>query len=241
MSKVIALSGWKRSGKDTAAEVLIQNGYTRVAFADVLKDMVAEEYSIPRSHCDDPAFKESPILHLPVIPKDNFTKTIAELMFREFRTKDGAAATDYSYDEDENLVGVFGRQAEKLYWTPRALCILKGSVNRAVRSDYWVSRAIEIAKKVNGNVVITDLRYRSEVDQLRAAFGEQLETVRINRFDECQSKDPSERDLDSATFDVTIENKGTLEQFLGRVALLMLIRVDLGENASRNYKKDLFE
>lgn len=39
MSMLIGLSGWARSGKDTAAEYLVeQKGFTRVAFADPLRE-----------------------------------------------------------------------------------------------------------------------------------------------------------------------------------------------------------
>lgn len=36
---IIGLSGYAQSGKDTAAEVLVDRGFKRVAFADVLRDM----------------------------------------------------------------------------------------------------------------------------------------------------------------------------------------------------------
>jgi hypothetical protein len=217
--KVIAISGWKRSGKDTAAAYLVSNGYTRAAFADVLKDMVAAEYNIPRSHCDDPEYKESAILTLPVIPKDDFTLSMAKLLFKEFRTAGGHPAMEPYVDPSGAFLGVMGRDVAQLYWTPRALCILKGSVNRAVDSSYWVGRTIDnINSRKETQIstkplfVISDLRYRSEVEQLREAFGKDLITVRINRFQDVNSTDPSERDLDNYKFDITIENVGTLDE-----------------------------
>jgi len=69
--------------------------------------------------------------------------------------------------------------------------------------------------------VISDLRYNSELTQLRQAFGKDLVTVRVNRFDDCPSQDASERDLDNGTFDVIIENRGTLEQLLDKVKELV--------------------
>src|ERR1700740_2074934 len=104
--KVVAISGWKRSGKDTAAEVLIKEGYKRVGFADPLKDMVAEEYSIPRSYCDDPKFKEQPLLNLPVIPKDGFTLNIAKMMFKEFRTREGHPVPEFQVDNSGAFMGL---------------------------------------------------------------------------------------------------------------------------------------
>lgn len=246
--KVIAISGWKRSGKDTIAEQLIkEHSFERVAFADPLKDSVAKEYGIPRSHCDDPAFKEAPILHLPLSPKDAFGLGTAKLIYKECRTEEGKTPFDYYTDPSGAFMGVISsgsafverEQVAQLYWTPRALCILKGSINRTVRSDFWVKAAIDSIKsnlvmhatsdleatrereaKVN-NFVISDLRYKSELGQLREAFGKNLVTVRVNRFDDCNSQDASERDLDNGTFDIVIENRGTLEELLNKVKELV--------------------
>lgn len=237
--KVIAISGWKRSGKDTIAEQLIkEHSFKRVAFADPLKDSVAQEFGIPRSHCDDPAFKEAPILHLPLSPKDAFGVGAAKLIYKECRTQDGKTPYEFYQDPSGTFLGVVGYSSPfverdevgQLYWTPRALCILKGSINRTVRSDYWVKAAINKIKDINTihdfgkketNVVISDLRYKSELGQLREAFGKELITVRVNRFDDCNSQDASERDLDNGTFDVIIENRGTLEELLAKVKVLV--------------------
>lgn len=246
--KVIAISGWKRSGKDTIAEQLIkEHDFKRVAFADPLKDSVASEYDILRSHCDDPAFKEKPILHLPLNPRDAFGLGVAKLIYKECRTEDGRTPFNFYMDPTGAFLGVIAvgsifverEDIAQLYWTPRALCILKGSVNRAVRSDFWVKAAIDSIKsnvvchavrdpiataereKRCNNFVISDLRYKSELSQLKQAFGKDILTVRVNRFDTCDSQDASERDLDDGIFDITIENRGTLEELLNKVKVLV--------------------
>lgn len=38
-SDIIGLSGYSTAGKDEAAKALVEHGYTRIAFADVLRDM----------------------------------------------------------------------------------------------------------------------------------------------------------------------------------------------------------
>jgi hypothetical protein len=244
--KVVAISGWKRSGKDTVAGQLIETeGFKRVAFADPLKDSVAREYSIPREHCDDPAFKEAPILHLPLSPKDAFSLGLSKMMFKECRSEDGKTPFDFHVDPSGAFMGIVGydtafteREAVKqLYWTPRALCILKGSVNRTVRSDFWVQAAINSIKgqaepmhKIDfdghKNFVISDLRYQSEVNQLRQAFGKDLITVRVNRFETCNSQNASERDLDNGTFDVIIDNTASLEELQLKVQQLVKERLN---------------
>lgn len=229
--KVVAISGWKRSGKDTVGEYLKRTyGFSRVAFADPLKDMAAKEYGFPRDHADDPAFKEAPILHQPVSPKDAFSLNLIRFMYKEFRSADGRTPMELVEDASGTVLGlmsyrqVFGASdVAQLYWTPRALCILKGSTNRAVDSNYWVQTAINQIKTesakihLSDNYLITDLRYKNEMNQLRQAFGKNLLTIRVNRFDNCESTDPSERDLDDGKFDVVLENRGTLEELFNKV------------------------
>lgn len=49
MKKVVAITGLKGSGKDEVAKVLIKYfGYKKIAFADLLKDIVAKLYGWPR-------------------------------------------------------------------------------------------------------------------------------------------------------------------------------------------------
>ena len=57
------LSGWAGAGKDTMAAVLLKKyGYTRVAFADSLKDYCASKYGFERGLCDTPEGKNTVIL-----------------------------------------------------------------------------------------------------------------------------------------------------------------------------------
>lgn len=228
---IVAISGWAKSGKDTAAKILIDDYcFNRVAFADPLKNTVAQQFDFDRASLDTQAMKESPILGMPVRPKDPFTKMLAEFMFKEYRTKSGRQCENFIYARmtgekelqfmglmkavDKN--GVEEYWPEPLYWTRRSLMMLEGSSKRATNPDYWVDKAIRTARSQNKElVVISDLRYRNEIYATKMALGEgdKLITVRINRFDDSPSGDPSERDLDDAEFDVTIENRGSIDDF----------------------------
>jgi len=192
MSKIIVgISGWKGSGKDTAADYLVkEHGYQRLAFADVLKEMVADQYGIPVAWCHDNSMKEVGLPDLPVDSADKFTNMIHKFMVKEFA----------------NIEGKDG-----LFWTPRALCILLGSVNRSVRTDYWVKRVLDLAMASDGDkFVISDLRYKSELLQM-ADFKEiGFVSCRINRFAQSPSDDPSERDLDGVGHDYGVSNKGNI-------------------------------
>lgn len=215
--KIVALSGWKGSGKDTLANYLVDRyGFKRLAFADPLKDMVSEEYGIPRSHLDDPAFKEKPILSLPISPRDAFSRHIHDFLIGEFRKADGTPpAKPYPAPEGgRSLVETVMDYQGPLYWTPRALAIFKGSGNRAISNSYWVERAAkEAAKNPSGLYVISDLRFCSEAYQLLEFAGrDRVSLIRVERFDSSPSTDPSERDMDDFEFDCYINNRGSKEE-----------------------------
>jgi hypothetical protein len=203
---IVALSGWKGSGKDTLAEYMIKNyNFKKLSFAESLKDLVSKEYGVPREHFDDLKYKEKPILSLPVVSTDRFSEAIHNMLSGEFKKENGEYLSK-QYSSIKHAVSAEGQ----LYWTPRALAILKGNTNRSVNSSYWVNIAIGNAKKTKHDLfVISDLRFKSEVDNLNCILGGRGATyVRINRFKNSISEDPSERDLDDFKFDYYINNTG---------------------------------
>ena len=221
--KVVAVSGWKFSGKDTVANYLVDNhGYKRVSFADPLKDMVAEQFSIPRNYLDDPMYKESPLFQYPAPATDGFTSMISNFIVREFRTEDGFPADVKSLRNQEGILQTFLNGWENLYHTPRSLAILVGSGMRSGDPSFWVNKAIKtMLINNNQNYVISDLRYRSEVGNLLKAFGKDLVTIRVNRFDASPSTDPSENDLNEWLFDFHVTNKGTKEELFTHIKQLL--------------------
>lgn len=220
--KVYAFSGWKFSGKDSCVNFLNEKyGFQRVSFADPLKSIVASSFSIPVSWLNDPERKEKPILEYPVPAADKFTKMVSEFMVREFRTSDGTRPEVGFIKECDGVLQTYINNWENLYHTPRSLAILIGSSMRAGSSSFWVRKAIEnidnLQKSGTKCVAISDLRYQSEVKQLKEAFGKNLVTVRVNRFDTSPSVDPSENDLNDYKFDFVLENKGTKEELFAKL------------------------
>lgn len=196
LPKLIAISGWKGAGKDTAAGHLVQEyGYRPISFAYELKNMVAQLYGIHRFWMDDRTKKDMPLLNMPVIATDSFSQAIHDML------------------PDELSSG---------YWTPRALCILEGSIKRAVYSNYWVKKVVEhVAADYNHNYVITDMRYCNEADTLKIMIPS-LKTVRISRAGHSvTTQDPSERDLDNYQFDKVITNDGTISQLDQKIDLFI--------------------
>lgn len=230
---IVCLSGYKQSGKDMLAAYLIEkHGAKRVGLADPLKDMVAEEYGIDRASLDDPKTKESPLLNLPVDPKDGFTKMMAEFMVKEFRSEGGDQPNaGFEFTPSGKFLGRFLHTGGStyatapLFHTPRSLAIFKGSGNRFVRSDYWTNKALDKIEDLHDNkkemVVVSDVRYKSELAQFSERLGDSVVFVRINRHKESPSSDPSERDLDDTKFDFYVENTTTKESAYGQLEAIL--------------------
>jgi hypothetical protein len=224
---IIAISGLKFSGKDTIANYLVKKyNFARVSFADPLKDMVSKEFDVPRGWLDDPSKKEVPLITNPAPAADKFTETVSSFMVREFRTKGGFTADPAHTRVHDGILQTFTNEWENLYHTPRSLAILLGSSMRTGHSAFWVRKAIlDIRTHIElGNpesFVISDLRYQSECKQLKDAFGDDLVTIRINRFDSSPSQDPSELDLVDYIHDFSVDNKGTIKELQGKVDELL--------------------
>jgi hypothetical protein len=227
---VLALAGYKGSGKDTAAEFLTREwNYRRLAFADKLKENVAYAYNINRSSLDDPKLKDSAILSMPVISTDRFTRNTLVFMAKEFAAASGEKFDHAVFSATTNqLLGVRSKDGKTtpLYWSPRSLAILEGSTKRSVNPNYWVDYIINEIKDpevdTNENIVITDLRYRSEAARLKEVFGDSLVTARVVR-DHSMSQDPSERDLDDYEFDYYLYNQKGKAEFYSEVNSLSKI------------------
>jgi len=213
MSVIIAFSGWKRSGKDSCASYLREvHGFRRLGFADVLKQMVCSEFDIPFSDMYDDSKKELALPQYPIFSKDATSRTLNDLLYKEFRTSDGQQPDFVHTSPDTGqMFAVSGRDLKPLFHSIRSLCILKGSVNRSVDSDYWVNRAVQHLED-DQSYVISDLRYKSEIEAIKKRLGpgDMFFTVRVNRFETSPSNDPSERELDDFKFDYVIKNTSTL-------------------------------
>lgn len=221
--KVLGISGWRRSGKDTAGDFLRKHGFMRVAYADALKANVARFYGLSDEHLTDQELKEKPLLQYPAYVGDKGSLSVTSSFMKELCTASGKKLGQYDIMlYDNGYAYLFN---EKLYWTPRALMIKEGTTKRAVHKDYWVMQAVDKINQMSGsfkNFYVSDMRYKSEAESMKKEFGSDFVSIRINRFEDCPSTDASERDLDNYRFDYIIENKGTLDELEAKVRSLVL-------------------
>ena len=141
--------------------------------------------------------------------KDTFADSIASLGFHKYSfakaLKDEALSGGWNGAKDER---------------GRILLQQLGTVWRNYEPDHWIRRLQESI--CHDMVVITDCRYLNEISQMKTwgyANGYNVMTVRIERhgYDNGLSEDAkahdSECELDGESFDMVVENNGTLLQF----------------------------
>jgi hypothetical protein len=148
--KIVALTGYAGAGKDDAAAGLVEKGWTRVAFADAVRESVAA--TDPRI-----AFKSS----------DDRARN------------DGGWPLGYSPKLHELLAdggwGYAKRFSEVRVHLQRMGC----EAGRSIHGDEcWIRIARRKIDAAPGHVVITDLRFKNEVDAVRSWGGK---VIRIDR------------------------------------------------------------
>jgi hypothetical protein len=142
---VLMLSGYMKSGKDTVGDYLCENyGFTRFAFADVLKDEVSQIYNIERSLLDTQEGKASTVLKSGGHP---FKSRIAIFIFSLF----GKTTTI------RRILIKHGQKRRKenvSYWVDKVSKKIKGSnVLRAVITDWRFPNEYTRLREEGWNIV----------------------------------------------------------------------------------------
>ena len=180
--RIIALSGYAGSGKDTAAAVLTENGWTRVSFADKLR-----EFALAVD---------------PLVPVVNDVVATAEVA--------AGVAPSLRVERLSNLVARVGWTEAKKNPEVRGLLQRIGTDagRKILGENVWVDAAM--ADLPAGNIVITDARFPNEAEAVRAAGGRVVRVMRpgvtaVNAHE-------SETALDRWRFDGMVVNDGPPER-----------------------------
>lgn len=201
---IFGLVGKAQAGKDEFAKIAVEEfGATRVAFADAVKEEVADfldKHNVCWEH-----------RHLWGDGKDKEATLRMKHYDRPKRGKLAAFITahgDYSNGYH--------------YFTPRSLMQWWGTEYRRSKDpDYWVKRA---ADKMNsdGIYVVTDVRFPNEVDMLLGKSSCLVSVVRPDAMNISNPTHASETSLSDYTeFNYVVENNGTLEEYRNKVRVLL--------------------
>ena len=175
---VVLLSGYLASGKDTVGAYLASYGFRRYAFADALKDEVADLYGLDRDDMDTQVGKEK------IVPDDRL-RSAATL---------GLGLQEQKHVTVRGLLIAHGqmRRAQDVnYWVSKvAQSIIADEVSRVVITDWRFPNEYHCLK--------ASLAMGYQLWDII--------TVRINRWARPPLQDESELALDSFSFDKVIDN-----------------------------------
>lgn len=189
MGRIIGLTGFAQSGKDTAAGFLIERGWTRLAFADILRESLYNLNPIVSTlseEVDDQCCAGTVLTH----------ERVQQLVDRL-----GWDTVKVAYPEVRALLQRFGTE-----------------VGRALYGqDFWVDMTMSQIKRrpwypaeIDGNYVITDVRFPNEEFAVHNAGGLMF---RIDRGTEAVNAHASEMHVATMNVDGVIHNTGDLARY----------------------------
>lgn len=197
--KVIGLTGFAKSGKSTAAQILKELGGQEVAFAKHLKDVCAVVFEVPRDHFDDQAFKEVSFDQPLIVNRGQI-----EDILRYF---------DVSAIHMPAAVLAHNKVQLK---SPRHVAQYVGTeILRSIDQNIHINMAFKLnANSTAKFLVCSDMRFDNE---LRAVNSQSGLTIGISRKKavpaNLQNLHPSEAEIPNliSRSDLIVENEGSIE------------------------------
>lgn len=185
---IIGLSGYARSGKDEAAKVLVEEyGFTRIAFADKLRDFL---YAL------NPVVRVEPVIDPRYLDPVGYEISRVKNVIDQYGW-DGYKETIY-VDEIRPLLQRLGTEAGRGVLGP----------------NIWIDSALNNLDP-EGKYVVTDCRFPNEAEAIRHRHGQIFRVNRAGVGP--ANDHPSEISLDTWSFDAVITNNGSLEEYREKV------------------------
>ena len=214
---IVAFSGVKFSGKDTAAEGLIRtHKFKRLGLADKLKDICSDIFDIPRKDMDDPSKKESPFTE-----KLSITIEHIDSLLRTVR-RDG-----FEFDHDKVFEDVRTNFQGRILKSIRDMLQTVGTdiCRDYIKDDIWLQYVKNAILTHDGDLVITDARFENERNFLADLGAVMVLVVRPGY--ENKSTHISENQLGSPEdYDVVVLNDGTITALQSDMAMWYTVMKD---------------
>lgn len=213
---IIALSGAKRAGKDTTAEVLVKkHNFEAIAFADPLRELCSDIFSIPRSTFTDDNLKEKQFDETRYITNLDIGNIIEYL------------ETNYKYTiTDEQIVSMSKFVGSEIK-NPRNLLQIVGTeiIRGCVDDKIFIKKVEERIKSCEKNVVITDARFSAERSFLRS-LGATMVLIKRPDYPTFKDLHVSENELGSEDeYNVIITNNDTIYKLQSEVDIWYTLTV----------------
>lgn len=212
MSGIIAFCGSKYSGKSTSATLLkeVYGGQTEeIAFAGHLKNVCAKVFNIDMKYFLDPDLKEKEMDKYITLDENNIIA-----IFMEFDV--------LSWSYDKHIRPHIGQ----VFDTPRRLLQYVGTdLLHPIDKLIHIKKALTL-KDPTKMSLITDLRFKSEFDELKKRGDVLVVYVSNEKARLAAASDSHSSEKDLASFapkcDYEIDNNGTLEDLRSEVSRMLM-------------------
>lgn len=218
---IIAFSGVKFAGKDTAAEVLIRSyGFKRIGLADKLKDICSKVFGVPRQDMDNPSLKEVPFETPVTITNTN----ILDLL--ETISNDG-----FVFDLEKTTLEVCKNFYGKILTSIRDMLQTVGTdiCRTFVQDDIWLAYVKNIVKTRVVPIVITDARFKNERDYLKS-LGAVLVLVKRPELSNTSSHISENQLGEDHDYDVIVNNLTTVAAMQSEISMWYTIKYATKDN-----------
>ena len=237
--ELIGLAGEKYSGKNTAAQVLIENyGFKEYSVARPLKELVSKVFDIPYENLDDAKLKEVPFETPLVITQDDVYEIVRQcsalIGFESFRKSEESVIKNMSkkvikkvsinpvapQQQGQPQGPVFRVPEYKTFETPRKVLQFVGTdLVRDCISPYFWCKVLDFLIVNEKSVVLTDVRFFEEREYVKLKAGTLVKIERIIEGTE-KSKDGHASENSMGTLDeyhYLILNDGSPDDLKGRL------------------------
>lgn len=217
---LLGIEGHKQAGKDTFAERLTaRRGYTRIAFADPLRRVALsiDPVIIPLDPDVTPRYADQPDPNLDA----RFRRVVQdELEIAQGGTAEQARSALRALNP---YVGIGQRLCDvipEIGWDaakesiPEVRRLLQYLGTECIRAHYgddtWASRGLSEAARVDGPVVITDVRFPNEARAIQDAGGYLVRIMRSDRDVSGDRAHASEALIDLLPADLEVANDASI-------------------------------
>lgn len=206
---IVGISGLAGSGKDTCADFLVRDhGFAKVALADPLKRIAADVFGFSYEQLWGPSSMRN-------APDTRYLRNHGPSL-------DGRCMC-CGFGFDLFPLGLATEESQPpCFLTPRfALQQLGTEWGRGCYPDIWIEYAVR-KSSVAQNVVIPDVRFKNEVDGLRAHGAKLIRVVRSSAglvgVAGAHTSETEQASIPDSDFDTVIRNDGTIAEIGEAVA-----------------------
>lgn len=198
---IIGLDGYVGSGKDTCADILVKQGFVKIAFADSLREEVSKAFNIPYNDFIDRDVKDREFDTPFTFTKKDLTKFCTNLGYKD---KVDKVIEDYE-----------GFQLE----SPRHLLQIAGTEIGRVLLDnlIWIKKYKEKIKDYS-NIVTPDCRFENERNTIRDLKGKVAFVDNPNITNQVTHKSGNDK-WPIEDYDLVIKNDSTVANLQHELSL----------------------